>query len=88
MYKITGNFNNRIGRVIEFSMDYLDFSYLVVYGKHINGYFCAVPGWGWGAEMSGPDSLLYNRDQLAEAKIPMDIAVAISRAIQEVWHED
>ena len=83
-YDIRGLY--KVGKVIEFSVDIGDFNYLVIYGRHINGYFCAVPNWGWGCEMGKPDSIMYNKDKLVDmAGVPEHVAPCIADAIQEVW---
>lgn len=38
--------------------------YLVIFGRHINGYFCAIPNWGVGCEMAEPEDIFYNTDRL------------------------
>lgn len=67
--------------VCEFSLDIEGLSYLVIYGKHINGYYICVPNWGWGCEASGPDSVGYNEEKLRETRCPEKIALEIAKAI-------
>lgn len=76
---------HKVGKVIEFTMEFASWSFLVVYGKHINGYFCAVPNWGWGCEMSGPESVMYNMAKLIEAGANESAVPAIVEAIREAW---
>lgn len=38
--------------------------YLVIFGRHINGYFCAIPNWGVGCEMAEPEDIFYNTERL------------------------
>lgn len=85
-YKVISR--HEVGNVIEFTMDIGDWSYLVIYGKHINGYFCAVPNWGVGCEMSKSDSIAYNATKLATNGIEYGSAKAIAEAIREVWDNE
>lgn len=51
-YKIERKF--KATALCEFSVTIGGFSYLVIFGKHINGYYCCVPNFGWGCEMAEP----------------------------------
>lgn len=57
-------------------------TYLVIYGKHINGYFCSIPNWKWGCEMAGPDEVAYNSDKLIDCGASKEVAIEIARAIE------
>lgn len=57
-------------------------AYLVIYGKHINGYFCCVPNWGWGCEMAEPEDVWYNADKLEGAGAKPEVAQALAEAIK------
>lgn len=61
-------------------------TYLVIYGKHINGYFCCVPNWKWGCEMAAPYEVAYNRDKLIDCGANKEVAQALAEAIKA--HED
>lgn len=67
----------------EFSVAIGDWSYLVIYGKHINGYFCCVPSWKWGCEMAGPTQVNYNSEKLVECGADPEVAQCIALAIQD-----
>lgn len=41
--------------------------YLVIYGKHVNGYFCCIPNWNIACEMAEPSDVFYNSSKLKEA---------------------
>lgn len=58
-------------------------SYLVIFGKHINGYFCCMPDRGWGCEMAEPNDIYYNADKLQACGVESEIANAIAKAIKE-----
>ena len=61
-------------------------TYLIIYGKHINGYFCCIPNWKWGCEMAEPNEVAYNSDKLIDCGADPEVARAICKAIQE--HEN
>lgn len=82
-YKVISR--HEVGNVIEFTMDIGDWSYLIIYGKHVNGYFCAVPNHGWGCEMSAPDRIAYNSTKLTTCGVKYDVAKAIAEAIRKMW---
>lgn len=75
VYKVSADF--------EISLSYNGFSYLVIYGKHINGYFCCVPGWKYGCEMAEPSDIYYNTLKLVECGADPDEANAIADAIYD-----
>ena len=59
---------------------------LVIYGKHVNGYFCCVPG-EYGAEMSEPADTFYNAEKLTGAGAPGWLARGIALAIKHISEE-
>lgn len=56
-------------------------SYLIIYGKHINGYFCCIPNWNIGCEMAEPIDTYYNANKLNKAGIRATTAEAIAKEI-------
>lgn len=63
--------------------------YLVIYGKHINGYFCCIPNWNVSCEMADPFDVFYNRSKLVDDTcIGMNAADAIAKAIRETRRKD
>lgn len=58
-------------------------SYLVIYGKHVNGGFCCIPNWGVACEMSDPEDTFYNQEALMRCKISKNYAKAIAAAIRD-----
>lgn len=58
-------------------------SYLVIYGEHINGYFCCVPDRMWGCEMTDPFDTFYNANKLQSCGAKLEVANAIAEAIKE-----
>lgn len=67
--------------IFETSVAINGYSYLIIYGKHINGYFCSVPNWNWGCEMAEPSDTGYNSEQLVVCGADKEIALAIAEAI-------
>lgn len=59
---------------------------LVIYGKHVNGYFCCVPG-EYGAEMSEPSDTFYNAEKLTGAGATGWLARGIALAIKHISEE-
>lgn len=81
MFKI--NREHKAMVLFEISMSYNGFSYLVIYGKHINGYFCCIPDWKYGCEMAEPNDIYYNSMKLIECGAEPDEAKAIATAIRD-----
>ncbi|MBQ9713703.1 MAG: hypothetical protein IJV83_00080 [Clostridia bacterium] len=77
--------------LFEISADVRGDSYLVIYGKHVNGYFCCIPNWGIGCEMAEPSDIFYNTEKLLFAKCPKysakDIATYIQKAAMSLRKE-
>ena len=73
--------------LFEISVEVRGDFYLVIYGKHINGYFCCIPNWCIGCEMAEPDDIFYNTEKLLGAGAPeysaKDIAKSIKKAVEE-----
>lgn len=70
----------------EISVDSNGWNFLVIYGKHINGYYIAIPNHNVCCEAAEPDDTFYNEDMLLRAGIgeteAADIALAISTVMQ------
>ena len=82
MYKIGTRFKADV--ILENNIEVGGSSYLVIYGKHINGYFCAIPNWNISCEMSSHLSVGYNAEKLEACGIDSEAAVAIVKAIREI----
>lgn len=74
--------------MFEFNVAIGGWTYLVIYGKHINGSFCCVPNWKWGCEMSNPKEVVYNRDKLVECGASIEVAGEIAKAILYMAEKD
>lgn len=66
----------------EFNVDVDGYSFLVIYGTHINGGFCCIPNWQFGCEMSSPDDTFYNAEMLGRRFEP-HIAKAVAYGIRD-----
>ena len=69
----------------EISVDWNGFNFLVIYGKHVNGWFIAIPNWKICIEATEPDDYWYNVDKLSDAFNNADMGKAVSMAIKEHW---
>lgn len=69
--------------MFEFSVAIQGWSYLIIFGKHVNGYFCCVPNWKWGCEMAAPYEVGYNKDKLIESGASESVAGGIAEAIRD-----
>lgn len=59
-------------------------SYLIIYGKHVNGYFCCIPNWKIGCEMAEPSDTFWNFERLLGAGLNEKTAKALSLRIKEI----
>lgn len=85
-YKINNTY--KVSETQEISVDANDFNFLIIYGKHINGWFIAIPNHGICTEASHPSSgFAYNTEKLAAVEdINVKNASAIiAKAIKEHW---
>ena len=53
--------------IFEANIDACGSCYLVIYGRHVNGYFCAIPNWHISCEMAEPSDTFYNFERLIGA---------------------
>lgn len=57
--------------------------YKVIYGEHINGYFCCIPDHGIGCEMAESTDLFYNTRSLVSCGLDGNTAKCISESIKQ-----
>lgn len=67
----------------EISVNWDGNNYLVIYGSHINGGFCAIPNWEIACEMGDPDDTFYNTERLERAGLTYEAAKAVAFAIRD-----
>lgn len=53
----------------EFHLDIGAYSYHLIYGTQINGWYLCVPNWQIGIELSRPDDSFWNRGSLLRAGV-------------------
>lgn len=69
--------------LFEIDVEFHGYSYLVIYGTHINGGFCCIPNWGIACEMSDPSDTFFNSEALMRSHLPKAVARAIAAAIRD-----
>lgn len=85
-YKITHTFSfDGDSMITEFQIEIENNKLLVIYGRHINGYFIALPQVNISCEALRAEDIKKNTIYLAQAGIRSDYAQAICSAISEVW---
>ena len=69
---------------IEESISIGGFSYLYIFGRHINGGFICLPGWNIACEASAlQDNESFNLERLITAGLPKNVASAIAEHINK-----
>lgn len=59
---------NKLNDIREISIDYSEWSFLTIYGRHINGWFLCMPGWNISCELANPaQGSQWNQEHLAKA---------------------
>ena len=70
----------------EFFIEMGEYRYLIMFGLHKNGYFCAMPNRNSICDIGAPDEVEYNkRNIFMECGVKPDVATTIAEAIREVW---
>lgn len=82
--KLESSFTTDVKIYFEHNIAIGGYTYLVIFGKHINGGFICVPNWKWGCEASDyNNSVGYNKEKLIEAGAGEEVAEAIAKYIDE-----
>ncbi len=71
----------------ELKLQIEDKKILVIYGRHINGYYIALPNVFISCEALGPDEIKRNTIYLSQAGLRSDYAEAICTAIYDFEKE-
>lgn len=74
--------------LFEATIDTCGSCYLMIYGRHINGYFCAIPNWKTSCEMSDPSDVYYNAERLNHAGFPKKVSQELAEAIREIVKDE
>lgn len=69
----------------ELSIDWDGWNFLVIYGKHKNGWFIAIPNWNVCTEAGEPTDEYYNTTKLAQAHFHDTAPSVLAQAIKEHW---
>ena len=69
----------------EIAIDWNGWSFLIIYGKHINGWFIAVPNWKICVEATDPSTVHYNICKLSEAFNDADKGNVVATTVKEHW---
>lgn len=85
MYKYEIKQDHGAYTVHEISVDWNGFNFLIIYGKHINGWFIAIPNWKVCVEATEPTDIYYNIDKLSDALNDWKKGKAVTEAIREHW---
>jgi len=74
-----------ISNAHEISVDWNGYNFLIIYGKHINGWFIAIPNWEVCIEASDPTDTFYNSEKLAKALDKANVGIELAKVIKEHW---
>ena len=74
-----------VNQVQEFSADWNGFNFLIIYGRHVNGWFIAIPNWNKCTEAGDPESVEYNAEKLARTYMQEGAPMYLAQAIKEHW---
>lgn len=74
-----------VSQTNEISVDWDGNNYLVIYGRHINGWFIAIPNWQTSTEAAHPSDSFYNMEKLTRALKSNEAARAIADALRAHW---
>lgn len=59
-------------------------SFLTIFGKHANGYFCAIPNWGISCEMAEASDTFYNAERLRSVNLAEKTAWLLAQEIKRI----
>ena len=70
--------------IFEASIDANGSNFLTIFGRHANGYFCAIPNWGIACEMAEPSDTYYNANRLRSVKLGEKTAYLLAQEIKRI----
>ena len=82
-YKIEKTY--AITQAYELSVNWNGFNFLIIYGKHKNGWFIAIPNWNICTEAGEPEDDCYNTTKLAKNNIHEVAPYFLAQAIKKHW---
>lgn len=71
--------------VFEHEIQFNGYSFLVIFGRHVNGGFIAIPNWGICCEASADGSYLYNTEKLNSTGLDLKSSETIARYISDFF---
>ena len=74
-----------VSSIHEISVDWNGWNFLIIYGKHINGWFIAIPNWELCVEASEPTNVDFNTARLYSKIEDYNRSRALAKAICEHW---
>lgn len=77
----------QVSNTSEVGINYNGSHYLIIYGKHINGWFIASPNWQFCVEAAHPDDDFYNTEKLSMVIKDVETACFIAKAIKDHFNE-
>lgn len=86
----TINNTYKVSDTQEISVDANGFNFLVIYGRHINGWYIAIPNHGICTEAAHPvKEVIYNMEKLSSASDinVRNAAASIAKAVKKHWEE-
>lgn len=60
------------------------YSYHLIFGMHVNGWFLCIPNHQIGIELGHPADRFWNQESLQHAGVPLDEARSIANALGEL----
>ena len=85
--KMTKDWTEEASIIFEHDITIGDCSYLVIFGRHINGGFICIPNWNIGCEAAGDGDILYNTDKLIQCGLDIEVAGAVAEYIHNFLQE-
>lgn len=82
-YKIKNTYE--VSKTQEISVDWDGYNFLIIYGKHINGWFIAIPNWNCCTEAGQPTNDSYNTEKLSKVIDIENAPSVIAKAVREHW---
>ncbi|MDE6957595.1 MAG: hypothetical protein K2O96_05815 [Lachnospiraceae bacterium] len=82
-YKIKST--HEVNKTREISVDWNGFNFLIIYGRHKNGWFIAIPNWNKCTEAGEPEDVAYNATKIALTNIHSEASIYLAQAIKEHW---
>lgn len=84
-YKIKDTY--KVSEIQEFSVDWNGWRFLVIYGRHKNGWFIAISNRNVCIEAGEPDDVFYNTEKLSKAIDSPEVPSMLAKAIKEHWEK-